>query len=112
MNNSDTRKGNRGVSRSTNAMSRPVRPPTRPKAPVMFLAAPATAGPAAEVTRERPFCAFVAYSDAVADAFDALCLAASAALPVVVVDSKRRAASLRASPRVDRLADMESGILY
>jgi len=73
--------------RSTNATRRPVRPPTRPSAPETPFAALAMAGPAADVTRDRPCWAFTVYSDAVADALLAACLAVSPAL--VDVDSKR-----------------------
>lgn len=74
---------------STNAISLPVRPPIRPRALPTLFAAPLRAGPADDVTLERPSEAFDLYSVAVSEAFDAVSLAASVAL--AVVDSERRA---------------------
>lgn len=71
-------------------MNLPVLPPIFPKAFPRFLAAPEIAGPADEVTRERPSLAFDWKSDAFSDAFAAVSLAASVAL--VEVDSNLRAA--------------------
>ena len=51
------------------AMTLPVRPPILPRAPVTPLAAPAMAGPAALVTRDRPWEALLAVSLAAAVAF-------------------------------------------
>lgn len=76
--------------RSTKAMNLPVRPPTFPKALDTFLAAPAIAGPAAEVTRDRPSVALALYSAAVFLAPSAVCFACWEA-----VLSNRRAATLR-----------------
>lgn len=73
---------------STKATNRPVRPPTRPRALPTLFAAPLIAGPAEEVTRERPSEAFDLYFAAVSDAFEAVSFAASVAL--AVVDSNRR----------------------
>jgi hypothetical protein len=50
-------------------MNRPVRPPTLPRALDTPLAAPAIAGPAALVTRERPSAALAAVSFAASVAF-------------------------------------------
>lgn len=66
----------------------PVLPPTFPSALETPLAALLIAGPADEVTLERPSEAFDLYSEAVSDAFEAVSFAASVAL--VVVDSNRR----------------------
>ncbi len=74
--------------RSMKPITRPVRPPTRPSALERPLAAPTMAGPAADVTRDRP-CA----------ALDAVVLAVSAAL-AVDVDSQRRAANRKAGCRI------------
>lgn len=71
------------------AINRPVRPPIFPRALEALLAAPLIAGPAAEVTLDRPSEAFDRYSAAVSDAFDAVFFAASVAL--AVVDSQRLA---------------------
>lgn len=60
-----------------------MRPPTLPRALDMPFAAPAIAGPAAEVTRDRPSAALVLYSAAVFLAVSAVFCA--------VEDSKRRA---------------------
>lgn len=75
-----------------NAINLPVRPPTRPRALDTFLAAPAIAGPAAEVTRDRPSVALVLYSAAVFLAPSAVCFACWEA-----VLSNRRAATLRST---------------
>jgi len=47
---------------STNAINLPVRPPMRPKAFPTLFAAPLMAGPADDVTLERPSEAFDLYS--------------------------------------------------
>lgn len=73
---------------STKPISLPVRPPIRPSAVPTLFAAPVIAGPAEEVTLERPSEAFDLYSAAVCDTFDAVSFAASLAL--AVVDSNRR----------------------
>lgn len=85
------RRGGEGQNiRSTKAMNLPVRPPTFPRALDTFLAAPAIAGPAAEVTRDRPSVALALYSAAVFLAPSAVCFACWEA-----VLSNRRAATLR-----------------
>jgi hypothetical protein len=71
-----------------NAISFPVRPPIRPNALPTLFAAPVIAGPADDVTLERPSEAFDLYFAAVWEAFEAVCFAASEALEVV--DSNRR----------------------
>lgn len=73
---------------STKAMNRPVRPPIRPRALPTLFAAPLRAGPAEEVTLERPSEAFDWNFEAVSEAFEAASFAASVAL--AVVDSNRR----------------------
>lgn len=83
-----------------NPMRRPVLPPTRPRAFPTLFAAPLIAGPADDVTLDRPSEAFDLYSPAVCEvfeaasftapeAFEAVSFAASVAL--AVVDSNRRA---------------------
>jgi hypothetical protein len=89
-----------GCIRSTKAINRPVRPPTRPSALETPFAALAMAGPAADETRESPSEALAVYSDAVDEALDAACLAASLAF-CVEVDSKRT--MRRPTERPDRL---------
>lgn len=76
--------------RSTKPITLPVRPPTLPRALDRPLAAPVIAGPAAEVTRDRPSVALDLYSAAEF-------LAASAVFCAVddAVLSKRRAATVR-----------------
>lgn len=76
-----------GICRSMKAISLPVLPPIRPRALLNPFAAPLIAGPAAELTLERPSEALLLKSDAVSDAFDAESFAASVAL--LAVDSKR-----------------------
>lgn len=66
------------------------------------------AGPAAEVTRERPWVALLETSDAVDEAWEVACLAASAAF-VVLVDSKRT--MRRPMERPDRLMTREKDIV-
>lgn len=66
------------------------------------------AGPAAEVTRERPSVALEETSDAVDEALEAVCLAASAAF-VVVLDSKRT--MRRPIERPDRLMTRANDIV-
>jgi len=95
--------------RSIKATNRPVRPPTRPSAPVTPFAALVIAGPAADVTRERPCDALAVYSDAVDEALLAACLAVSVAFVVVEVDSKRT--MRRPSERPDRLDTRANDIL-
>lgn len=89
--------GRGGHLRSTNATNLPVRPPTRPRALDRPFAAPVMAGPAAEVTRDRPSAALVLYSSAVFLAASADDFADSAVFCAVDDDddSKRRAAVLR-----------------
>lgn len=79
---------------STKPIRRPVRPPTLPRALLTPLAAPAMAGPAALVTRLRPW-------DALEEASEAVSFAAWAAFSVVV-DWKRapKRACLRADDRI------------
>lgn len=86
----ERRRGEGQNIRSTKAMNLPVRPPTFPRALDTFLAAPAIAGPAAEVTRDRPSVALALYSAAVFLAPSAVCFACWEA-----VLSNRRAATLR-----------------
>jgi hypothetical protein len=81
---------------SAKATSLPVRPPTLLRELATPLAAPEMAGPAAEVTLDRPCWALEAYSEAELEALEAVSLAASAALDVVV-DSNLRAA-MRTAP--------------
>ena len=71
-----------------NPMSRPVLPPIRPRAFPTLFAAPLMAGPADDVTFDRPSEAFDLNSVAVCEAFEAVSFAASVAL--AVVDSNRR----------------------
>ena len=87
-------------------MKRPVRPPTRPSALVRPRAAPAKAGPAAAVTRDKPCVALDVTSAAV-------CRALAAASVVVVedveeeevaVDWKRRGAERRRARRAGAAA--------
>ncbi len=77
--------------RSTKLMMRPVRPPMRPAAPLSPRTAPARAGPAADVTRDRPWEALEATLEAVCRAL----AAASEAVEDGVVDWKRRGAAGR-----------------
>jgi len=65
------------------AINLPVLPPIFPKAFPRPLAAPLIAGPAAELTLDRPSEALLLYSEAVCDAFDAVSLAASVAFEAV-----------------------------
>lgn len=65
--------------RSKKAINLPVLPPILPRALLTLLAAPLTAGPAAEVTRDNP-----------SEALDLMSWAFEAA-SLVVVDSNRRA---------------------
>jgi hypothetical protein len=69
------------------------------------------AGPAAAVTRDRPCWALDVYSDAVAEALEAVCFAVSAAFVVVEVDSKRtmRRPIERPDRLVTRAKDMIAG---
>lgn len=99
-----TREGTREETvRSAKAISLPVRPPTRPRVLERVLAYLARAGPAAELTRERPSEALVESSEALAAVF----LAASVAFSEVV-DSKRtaRRPKVRAERRETRANDM------
>jgi hypothetical protein len=66
-----------------NAISRPVRPPIFPRAFPTPLAAPLIAGPAAEVTLDRPSEALLLYSAADDEALEAVSFAASVAFEVV-----------------------------
>lgn len=80
--------------RSTKLMTLPVRPPIFPRAVVRPLAAPAIAGPAAVVTRDKP-----------SFALDAVSLAASVAFWAAVL-SDRRAARRRTGERsIGRASD-------
>lgn len=72
------------------AIKRPVLPPILPNALPTRLAAPLIAGPAEEVTLDRPSDALLLYSEAVSEAFDAVSFAAPVAL--LAVDSNRRPA--------------------
>jgi hypothetical protein len=74
--------------RSIKAITLPVLPPTFPNAFPSPLAAPAIAGPADDVTRERPWVAFDWKSEALCCTFEAVSLVASVAL--VEVDSNLR----------------------
>jgi hypothetical protein len=65
------------------AINRPVRPPIFPRAFPTPLAAPLRAGPAAEVTFERPSEALLLYSPAVCEALEAVSLAVSVAFEAV-----------------------------
>jgi hypothetical protein len=87
------------------AISFPVRPPSLPNVPLTPLAALAMAGPAALVTRERPW-----------DALAVVSLAASAAFWVVVLSKRRVAICLKAEERSmgrarDMVEAMVSGVL-
>ena len=96
------------------AINLPVLPPIFPRAFPRPLAAPLIAGPADDVTFDRPSEAFDWNFEAVSDAFDAVSFAALVALPVVD-DSNRRATRLgslvdcRATAR-DKAIDMVRGI--
>jgi hypothetical protein len=96
------------------AINLPVLPPIFPRVFPRLLAAPLIAGPADDVTFDRPSEAFDWNFEAVSDAFDAVSFAASVALPVVD-DSNRRATLLgslvdcRATAR-DKAIDMVRGI--
>jgi len=66
-----------------NAINLPVLPPIFPRALPTPLAAPLIAGPAAELTLDRPSEALLLYSAAVCDAFEAESFAASEAFEAV-----------------------------
>ena len=86
--------------RSMKAISFPVRPPSLPSVLPTPLAAPAMAGPAALVTRERPW-----------DALAVVSLATSAAFWVVVLSKRRVAICLKAGERsMGRARDMVEAI--
>jgi hypothetical protein len=98
---------------STKPMNLPVRPPILPREFATPFAAPEIAGPAAEVTLERPSWALEAYWDADPEAFEAVSLAASVAF-AVALDSNLRAAMRRApdwrrTGRVRACDDMMAG---
>lgn len=66
-----------------NEINRPVRPPIFPRAFPTPLAAPLIAGPAAEVTLDRPSEALLLYSAAFSVALEAVSFAASVAFEAV-----------------------------
>lgn len=85
-------------------MAWPAGPPSLP----MDLAAPAMAGPAALVTRDRPWAALFAVSLAAAAAFSAVVLAFSAA----VLWRRRAASCLKTGERsIGRVSDMGAAIV-
>lgn len=73
----------------------PVRPPTLPSDEARPFAAPEMAGPAADVTLDKPCWALDVYSAAVDEALEVASFAVSVAL-AVVLDSNLRAAMRRA----------------
>jgi hypothetical protein len=81
---------------SRKPISFPVRPPTLPREVASPFAAPEIAGPAADVTFDRPCWALDVYSAAVDLALDVASFAVSVAL-AVVLDSNLRAA-IRSAP--------------
>jgi hypothetical protein len=87
---------------STKAMILPVRPPTLDNVLPKPFAAPASAGPAALVTRDRPCWALDWYSFA----FPAVSFAASVAFCVVVLSNRRPARRRAGERRTGRARDM------